>query len=163
MPESQDFALTFGNRNTDTYMPTALVVSQAGAWAAAHGEYRIAQQLMGLAAALEASELEHTTDVTGLDAQIAQRIRNVPFHGPTRNEQPAGYPLRAAAPDDASTQVMAAVGSTAPRDCATCGLLIVWQGDPYSGDPTQFGTWIHSSPGTAIEAAGAHEPNPGDN
>lgn len=147
MPESQDFALIFGHRETDEYFPTALVASQAGAWAAAHGEYRIAQQLMGLAAALEAYWLENTADVSSF-AGISERIRNVPFKGQTRNEQPA-YPLRPAAPADASTEVMPTIGSSAPRACSTCGLLVRWD--------RAIGDWVHSDPGTALEAAGAHE------
>jgi hypothetical protein len=148
MPESRDFALIFGNRNSDDYMPTALVTSQAGAWAAERGEYRIAQQLMGLAAALQAAELEHQE---GEHDRLATQIRAVPMLGATRNEQPRNYPIRSAAPDD--TAVLEPVGSTAPRDCSTCGLLIVWE--------RESERWLHTSPGNAFEVVGEHDPTLG--
>lgn len=55
MPE---LLLSFAHRiNQPPSYPSPLMASRAGAWAAERGQYRIAQQLMGLAAALEAYEL----------------------------------------------------------------------------------------------------------
>jgi hypothetical protein len=139
-------ALFFG-RGGD--LPKSSDAAWAGMWASERGHYRVAQQLMGLACALEeaeqiaaVAERGHLIDVTGLGdlpntTMVNQRtgeIVEVPMHGQTRTE----HPRTTQEPEPGATAVLhiaeqakAAMDavSHAPQQCAICTTLMVHMGN----------------------------------
>jgi hypothetical protein len=98
MSESQQPGpmLTFHDTDTGPSYPSALAAQRAGTWAAERGQYRIAQQLLGLAAALEAHETDAQADDWRARIEESNRrsvggltVRVPKYNGPLRHEVPA--------------------------------------------------------------------------
>jgi hypothetical protein len=167
-----ELMLIFGSDpNGEPDYPSALQAQHAGCWAAERGEYRIAQQLLGLACALQEHEAVHDIEAAAIGAwrvrEAVSRTREVPIlrpptmasdlgrptRGVPEHSSPPGLTLAGAGPTgDGESDLATAAGSHAPQDCALCHLLIVWV--------PGLDVWRHSSPDTATDLAGPHDAQP---
>jgi hypothetical protein len=175
--------LTFEDRDgKPERLPTSTQAQRAGTWAAERGHYRVAQQLMGLACALEeveqiaaVAERGQLIDVTGIGdprttmvnqrtgeletcLEVPRRIVKVPMYGQTRTEHPRtaqGAEPGATAVLHIAEQARAAMDavSHAPQQCAVCTTLMVHMGNDQ---------WRHLDDDGAYRAAGnlSHEATP---
>jgi hypothetical protein len=132
-------------------LPDDVTTYRAAAWAGARGHYRIAQQLMGLAAALADNQIERARARERID------IATAPMIGQTRTEHP-----RTA--KDAETAIIPAVGSHAPMMCQVCGTLLTYEHEPFELPARQGwrefmqgpGAWRHQD----VTVLDDHEPQP---
>lgn len=141
--------------HSDNTMPGPHDAAHAATWAAQRGHYRIAQQLLGLAAALEALYLERADrHGLGLPVSAMRPIMRV-AEPPTERDQPNTFDeLPGSAKNDLGSPTRAAAdhsgGSRAPASCATCAGVI-----QYIGPLTD--TWRHTDPNDGLDG---HEARP---